>query len=83
MVCNFNGMSSTVGTSISYCKSWFWDQKRPTELWSDQQARTAHDARTLYGVIIGPVNKPSHIVEVTKKPTPKRLVTTVCKWPAA
>jgi hypothetical protein len=53
-------------TALHYCKSWFWDQKRPTELWSEAQAEAAHNTRSIYAAIIGPVEHPSHIVELTK-----------------
>ena len=47
-----------------YCKSWFWAKKRPTKMWSEKQARRAHDERKTYTVLVNSFEKPYAIIDV-------------------
>jgi hypothetical protein len=47
-----------------YAEGWFRAEKRVTELWSAERAEQAHEARKLYTVIVGDVNRPSAFLEV-------------------
>src|SRR5262249_27733818 len=49
-----------------YCKSWFRAKKRPTELWPESAARAAHDARTLYTVLIDSIEAPFCFIEIAR-----------------
>ncbi len=51
-------------TKYFYCKSWFWAKKRPTEMWTEEQARKAHDDRKTYTVLVKDVERPYAVVEV-------------------
>lgn len=51
---------------VTYCKSWFRAMKQPTEVWSEKDANSAHDNKTLYGVVVGPVDHPFCFIEVNK-----------------
>lgn len=53
-------------TQITYCKSWFRAKKIPMELWSESDARTAHEGKKLYGVIVGPVERPFCFLEINR-----------------
>jgi len=52
---------------VSYCKSWFRAKKRPTEVWSEEQAREAHLSKQLYTAVIGVVEKPFCFLEINDK----------------
>ncbi len=52
---------------IFYCKSWFRAKKRPTEVWTEEQAKVAHCAKRPYGVLVGSVEKPFCFLEVSDK----------------
>ena len=47
-----------------YCKSWFWAKKRPTEIWSEKQARQAHKERKKYTVLVNNIEKPYAVVDI-------------------
>lgn len=51
---------------IHYCKSWFSAKKRPTQVWDEARARQAHKDRKLYTVLIGDLERPAHVVDITK-----------------
>ena len=51
-------------SSIHYCKSWFSAKKCPTVLWDEEQARAAHDNRTVYTALVGGLERPTHVVDV-------------------
>jgi len=51
-------------TNYFYCKSWFWAKKRPTEMWTEDQARKAHNDRKTYTVLVREVEHPYAVVEV-------------------
>lgn len=50
---------------VSYCKSWFRARKIPTEIWTQDEAEAAHEAGTLYTVLLGPTDAPNIFLEVT------------------
>lgn len=52
---------------IFFCKSWFRAKKRPTELWSEDQAKAAHEAGGLYTVLVDSAEEPYCFLEVTEK----------------
>lgn len=47
-----------------YCKSWFWAKKRPTEIWSEEQAKQAHDERRTYTVLVNDLERPYAVIDV-------------------
>ncbi|WP_417360389.1 hypothetical protein [Gallaecimonas pentaromativorans] len=47
-----------------YCKSWFWAKKRPTEVWSVEQAKKAHDERRPYTVLVNDSKRPFAVIDV-------------------
>jgi hypothetical protein len=51
----------------SFCKSWFRAKKCPTEMWDAERARQAHNAGSLYTVLIGDPERPTHFIEVTSR----------------
>ncbi len=53
--------------SIYFCKSWFRAKKRPTDVWSEKQARDAHVKKKPYTILVGSVDHPTCFVEVTEK----------------
>jgi hypothetical protein len=53
--------------SVSYCKSWFRAKKRPTEIWTEDQARAAHLSKRLYTAIVGSLEKPFCFLEINDK----------------
>jgi hypothetical protein len=52
--------------SIFYCKSWFRAEKRPTEIWTEEQAKTAHLSKKLYTVLVNSIEKPFCFLEINK-----------------
>ena len=52
---------------IYFCKSWFRAKKRPTENWSEEQARAAHGDGLPYTVLVDSVELPYCFLELTKK----------------
>lgn len=52
---------------IFYAKSWFRFRKQPTELWTLEKAKAAHQSRTLYSVLVDSPESPSCFLEVTDK----------------
>lgn len=51
---------------IFFCKSWFRAKKRPTEIWSMEQAKLAHEAGQTYTVLVDSPERPFCFLEVTK-----------------
>jgi hypothetical protein len=43
---------------IFFCKSWFRAKKRPTEVWTEAQARAASARGTLFTVLVDSVERP-------------------------
>lgn len=52
---------------LYYCKSWFRDQKRPTELWTEAQAKEAYEAKQPFTVLVDSVEHPHCFIEVAEK----------------
>lgn len=52
---------------VYYCKSWFRAKKRPIEIWTEEQARSAHASRNLYTVLMGSADAPCCFLEVNDK----------------
>jgi hypothetical protein len=50
----------------AYCKSWFWAEGRPTELWDEGQALQAHRNSGIYTVIVGKIEQPYAIIDVNR-----------------
>ena len=48
---------------VYYCKGWSRHWKEPIELWSEEQARKAYEARTPYTALLGSVKRPRCFVE--------------------
>jgi hypothetical protein len=61
------GRFTEMKLAISYCKTWFRAKKRPTEIWTEEQAKAAHLSRTLYTALIGSVEKPFCFLEINDK----------------
>ena len=61
------GESTEMDRPLFYCKSWFRAKKRPTEIWTENQARVAHSSKTLYTVLIGSIEKPFCFLEINDK----------------
>jgi hypothetical protein len=52
---------------VFFCKSWFRAKKKPTETWTIDQARYAHENGEPYVVLIDSQERPYCFLEVTKK----------------
>jgi hypothetical protein len=52
---------------IFFCKSWFRAKKKPTEVWTEEQARSAHLSKKLYTVLVGSPEKPFCFLEINDK----------------
>jgi hypothetical protein len=52
---------------IFYCKSWFRAKKRPTEIWTEDKAKTAHISKKLYTVLVDSIDRPSCFLEINDK----------------
>ncbi|MGI9385487.1 MAG: hypothetical protein ACR2PO_20235 [Methyloligellaceae bacterium] len=52
---------------IHYCKSWFSAKKRPLQVWDEAKARQAHEDRKNYTVLIGELERPTHVVLISNK----------------
>lgn len=50
--------------SIYFCKSWFRAKKRPTELWSEEQAKSAHVNKQTYTVLVDAVDRPYCFLDI-------------------
>ena len=49
---------------IYYCKSWFRARKKPTEIWSVEQAEVAHLNKRPYTALVGSAERPYCFVHV-------------------
>jgi hypothetical protein len=56
-----------VKTPVYFCKSWFRAKKRPTEVWTAEQAKHAHQNRQPYTVLVGSIEQPYCFLEVADK----------------
>ena len=52
---------------LHFCKTWFRAKKRPTQVWTREQAREAHAARKLYSVLVGSAERPFCFLEINDK----------------
>lgn len=52
---------------VYYCKSWFRARKKPTELWTEERARSAYTSKRLYTVLNGSPDTPSCFLEINEK----------------
>ncbi|NVD73514.1 lytic transglycosylase [Duganella sp. BJB1802] len=53
-----------MNSSISFCKSWFRAKKKPTEMWSEDQARAAHFSKETYTVLVGSIDRPNCFIDI-------------------
>lgn len=53
--------------SVYFCKSWFRAKKKPTEVWSEAQARAAHAKKQPYTVLVDSADKPYCFLDVADK----------------
>ena len=54
-------------SSVYFCKSWFRAKKRPTQVWSEAEARGAHANGELYTVLVDSLERPSCFLDVTAR----------------
>jgi len=52
---------------IYFCKSWFRGQNRPTEVWTEEQARDKHNKGQFYTVLLESAASPSCFLEIAEK----------------
>jgi hypothetical protein len=52
---------------IFYCKSWFRAKKRPTEVWTEEQAKASHMKRQPYAVLVDSIERPYCFLNVADK----------------
>lgn len=52
---------------IYFCKSWFRAKKKPTEVWSREQAELAHTYNQHYTVLVDSVDLPYCFIEIAYK----------------
>lgn len=52
---------------VFYCKSWFRAKKRPTELWSEADAKAAYQSGQAYVVLVDSIERPFCFLEITQK----------------
>ena len=52
---------------VYFCKSWFRAKKKPTEVWSREQAELAHINKQHYTVLIGSVDRPYCFLDIADK----------------
>lgn len=53
--------------SIYFCKSWFRAKKKPTEVWSEEQAKLAHMKKQSYTVLVDSIDQPYCFLEIADK----------------
>ncbi|RAM61221.1 lytic transglycosylase [Herbaspirillum rubrisubalbicans] len=52
---------------IYFCKSWFRAKKQPTELWTEDQARSAHQRKQPYTILVDSIERPFCFLEVSER----------------
>jgi hypothetical protein len=52
---------------IYYCRTWFRAKKRPTEVWSEDQARSAHTKKLHYTVLVDSIERPYCFLDIADK----------------
>ena len=50
---------------IYFCKSWFRAKKKPTEVWSEERARSAHANKQTYTVLVDSVERPYCFMDIS------------------
>ncbi|SFQ53467.1 hypothetical protein SAMN05216567_118158 [Variovorax sp. OK605] len=50
-----------------YCKSWFAAKRYAPEMWTEEQASTAHASGKNYGVLVSSDVRPSHVLTIGAK----------------
>lgn len=50
---------------IFFCKSWFAAKRMPTEIWTEAQAREAHQNGQRYSVLLDSIERPFCVIDVT------------------
>jgi hypothetical protein len=53
--------------SIYFCKSWFRAKKRPTEIWTEEQAKLAHLKKQSFTVLVDSIERPFCFLEIADK----------------
>lgn len=48
-----------------FCKSWFRAKKKPTEIWSEMQAKSAHDNKKTYTVLVESIERPYCFLDIS------------------
>ncbi|NHZ66970.1 lytic transglycosylase [Massilia genomosp. 1] len=51
---------------IFFCKSWFRAKKKPTEVWSEDQAKLAHANKRTYTVLVDSVDEPYCFLDIAE-----------------
>lgn len=51
---------------IFFCKSWFAAKRMPTEVWTEAQARAAHESGRTYTVLLDSIERPYCVIDVTR-----------------
>ncbi|MGX9772328.1 hypothetical protein ACWYXN_02340 [Janthinobacterium aestuarii] len=52
---------------IYFCKSWFRAKKKPTEVWTEEQAKLAHMKKQSYTVLVDSIERPYCFMEIADK----------------
>lgn len=52
---------------IYFCKSWFRAKKRPTEVWTEEQAKLAHLEKQSYTALVDSIERPYCFLEIADK----------------
>lgn len=53
--------------SVFYCKSWFRAKKRPTVVWTEEQARSAHLSKQHYTALVDSADRPYCFLDVSDR----------------
>lgn len=61
------GMYIKMNRPIFYCKSWFRAKKRPTEVWTKEQAKSAHIKKQPYTVLVDSIDRPYCFLDIADK----------------
>lgn len=51
---------------LYFCKSWFRAKKKPTEVWSEGQAKSAHEKKQTYTVLVDSVDQPYCFIDIAE-----------------
>lgn len=50
---------------VYFCKSWFRAKKKPTEVWSEERAKSAHASKQTYTVLVDSVERPYCFLDIS------------------